>query len=67
MELLKEFFEEFDELVYISDLETHELLYMNRGLRELLGYPQHEQYVGKSAMRSCRGGRSLAPSAPTSS
>ena len=61
MELLKEFFEEFDELVYISDPETHELLYMNRGLRELLGYPQHEQYVGKKCYAVLQGRKEPCP------
>lgn len=34
MEFFLDFFEELDEMVYISDLETHELQYMNRCLRQ---------------------------------
>ena len=37
MNFLLEFFEELDELVYISDPETYEIIYMNRLLRESLG------------------------------
>ena len=42
MNFLLEFFEELDELVYISDQETYEIIYMNRLLRESLGYT-HEK------------------------
>ena len=42
-----EFFEELDEMVYISDVETHELVYMNKHLRNALGYDSSEEYVGK--------------------
>ena len=34
MNFLLEFFEELDELVYISDQETYEIIYMNRLLGE---------------------------------
>lgn len=43
-----EFFEDLDEMVYVSDLETHELIYMNRYLRKALGYDSHEAYSGKT-------------------
>lgn len=36
-----------DELIYISEVETYELIYMNRRLRESLGYRSHEDYRGK--------------------
>lgn len=35
MEYLLNFFEDLDEMVYISDMETNELVYMNRHLRKL--------------------------------
>lgn len=47
IKVLGGFFEELDEAVYISDVETHELLYMNRLLREQLGLRSHKEYVGK--------------------
>ena len=37
MEYLLNFFEDLDEMVYISDMETNELVYMNRHLRNALG------------------------------
>lgn len=40
-----EFFENLDEMVYVSDIETHELVYMNQHLRDSLGYGT--EYKGK--------------------
>ena len=54
MKYLLDFFEELDELVYVSDLETHELVYMNRKLRESLGYESHE-YQGKKCYEVLQG------------
>lgn len=51
-----EFFEELDEMVYISDLDTHELVYMNRQLRESLGYQNNEGYQGKKCYEVLQGG-----------
>lgn len=42
-----EFFEELGEMVYVSDLETDTLVYMNTSLRNALGVQSHEEYVGK--------------------
>lgn len=42
-----EFFEELGEMVYVSDLETDTLVYMNASLRNALGVQSHEEYVGK--------------------
>ena len=56
MEFFLDFFEELDEMVYISDLETHELQYMNRCLRQSLGYKRHEEYVGKKCYEVLQGG-----------
>lgn len=47
MEHLQRFFEEMDEFVYISDTQTHQLVYMNRRMRESLGYQRPEDYMGK--------------------
>ena len=44
MEYLLNFFEDLDEMVYISDMETNELVYMNRHLRNALGFENHAQY-----------------------
>lgn len=52
---LLSFFEDLDEMVYVSDLETHELLYMNRHLRESLGYGKDEDYKGKKCYQVLQG------------
>ena len=35
MQKIWEFFENMNELVYVSDMDTYELLYMNKKAREL--------------------------------
>ena len=47
MEFPWEFFEELGDMVYVSDVETNTLVYMNAYLRNALGYHSHEEYVGK--------------------
>ena len=41
------FFESLDEMVYVTDMETNELVYMNRHLRNALEYRTHEEYRGR--------------------
>ena len=48
---LLDFFEELDELVYVSDIQNHELVYMNRRLRASLGYADHSDYVGQKCYK----------------
>ena len=55
MEQIWEFFEELDEMVYVSDLETHQLIYMNRHLRRALGYTDHEEYRGRKCYEVLQG------------
>lgn len=50
VEFFLDFFEELDEMVYVADLETHELMYMNRHLRQSLGYERHEEVHGKAVL-----------------
>ena len=49
------FFEEFDELVYLADIRSHELLYMNRALRDSLGYRSHTEYRGRKCYEVLQG------------
>ncbi len=42
-----EFFENMNEYVYVSDVDTHELVYMNKKLREAYECSTHEDYQGK--------------------
>ncbi len=46
MKYLFEYFEDAQEAVYISDIDTHELIYMNACLRKKLGYAEHKDYRG---------------------
>ena len=47
MDSIREFFEDLDEMVYVSDVQTYELVYMNRHLRSALGYQSHKEYTGR--------------------
>ena len=42
-----EFFEELGERVYVSEVETNALVYMNASLRQSLGYQSNEGYCGE--------------------
>ena len=55
MDFLQEFFEDMDESVYISDPETYQIIYMNRKLRESLGFHTQEEYAGKKCYRILQG------------
>ncbi len=54
-----EFFENLDEMVYVSDIETHELVYMNKHLRDSLGCGS--EYKGKMCYRVLQGADSPCP------
>lgn len=45
------FFENMNEYVYVSDADTHELIYMNKKMRDTYGCSSHEDYQGKSCYR----------------
>ena len=47
MEKIWNFFENLDELVYVSDVDTYELVYMNRKTRENFGFQTQEEIKGK--------------------
>ena len=42
-----EFFENMNEYVYVSDIETYELIYMNKKARDTYGINSNEDIVGK--------------------
>ena len=42
-----EFYEELNEIVYVADMDSHELVYMNRLARELYGLQSMEELKGK--------------------
>lgn len=47
MEKIWSFFENLDEFVYVSDTDTHELVYMNRKTRETYGFHSLDEIKGK--------------------
>ena len=61
MEFEWEFFENLDELVYVADMETYELVYMNAKTREVLGCQGHDMYCGKPCYQVLQGFDSQCP------
>lgn len=55
MDAMWTFFEEMDEIVFVSDMETYELIYMNRRLREALGWKEEEAYRGRPCYEVLQG------------
>ena len=55
IEFLSAIFEEMDEMVYISDMESHEIVYMNKQLRESLGYSSADEYAHKKCHEVLQG------------
>lgn len=49
------YFEDMDETVYISDIETYDLIYMNSTLRNYFDYKSHEEYCGKKCYKVIHG------------
>lgn len=50
-----EIFEEMNEMVYVSNIETNEIIYMNQYLRDALGYDTHSEYRGKKCYEILHG------------
>lgn len=55
---LLDYFEGLDEAVYISDIETHEIVFMNRYLRQSLGYTNTNAYIGRKCYKVLQGSNS---------
>lgn len=56
MKKIWEFFENMEELVYVSDMETYELVYMNKKALETYGFCSLEEIAGKKChevMQNC--------------
>ncbi len=47
MKKVWEYFENLNEIVYVTDMDTYEVIYMNRKLRELQGFHSLEEVAGK--------------------
>ena len=52
-----EFFENMNELVYVSDMDSYELLYMNKKARELYGFDSVEELAGKKCYELLQGNK----------
>lgn len=55
MEKVWEFFENINEYVYVSDMDTYELVYMNKKALETYGYSSLDQIVGKKCYEVLQG------------
>lgn len=47
MKDLWNFFETLNEVVYVSDMDTHELVYINRRAREVYGFESNDEIIGR--------------------
>lgn len=56
-----DYFEDMDEGVYIADWETHDLIYLNKALRNKFGYFTHEEYAGKKCYEILNGSDAPCP------
>jgi len=58
MKKIWEFFENMNEFVYVSDMDSYELIYMNKKLLELYGFHSLEEISGKKCyevLQNCSG------------
>ena len=57
MKKIWEFFENMNELVYVSDMDTRELIYMNKKARVLYGIDAVEELAGKKCYEFLQGSK----------
>ena len=50
------FFENINEIVYVADIETYELIYMNRKAMEVFGVGSLAELEGRPCYQILRGG-----------
>ncbi len=55
MHLQWQFFENLNEIVYVSEIETESLVYMNARLRKVLGIDDSKEYIGKKCYQVLQG------------
>ncbi len=55
MKRFLELFESLNEWVYVADMDTYELFYMNECLREIYGFSSEEEYKGKKCYEVLQG------------
>ena len=54
MSKIWEFFDMMDELVYVSDMDNHDLIYMNKKALQTYGFHSLEEIVGKKCYEVIR-------------
>lgn len=59
MDKIWEFFENMNEYVYVTDIDSHELIYMNKKARETYGVQSQEELAGRKCYEVLQ--NSLAP------
>ena len=57
MQKIWEFFENMNELVYVSDMDTYELLYMNKKAREMYDFKSKEDLAGRKCYELIQGSK----------
>lgn len=57
MKKIWEFFENLNEFVYVTDIDSYELVYMNKKTRETYGIHSMEEIVGKKCYEVLQGNR----------
>ena len=55
MEKIYEFFENMNEYVYVADIDSYEMLYMNKKTRETFGFLSQQEVVGKKCYQVLHG------------
>lgn len=55
MEKIYEFFENMNEYVYVADIDSYEMLYMNKKTRETFGFLSQQETVGKKCYEVLHG------------
>ena len=55
MKKIWEFFENLNEFVYVADIDSHELVYMNKKSREMYGLSSMEEALGKKCYELLQG------------
>ena len=55
MKKIWEFFENLNEFVYVADIDSHELVYMNKNTREMYGLSSMEEALGKKCYELLQG------------
>lgn len=55
MQKMWDFFENLNEFVYASDIDTNELIYMNKKAREIYGVYSEKEYVGRKCYELLQG------------